>query len=103
MKRILIVDDIEENRYLLRVLLQGSGYEVVEAENGSDAIVKALSTIPDMVISDILMPVIDGYPLCRIWKADERLKKAPSSFTPPRIRTPGTSDSPSTWGATLSS
>lgn len=89
MKRILVVDDREENRYLLRVLLEGHGYEVAEAENGSTAIVEALSVNPDMVVSDILMPVIDGFTLCRIWKADERLKKAPfifytATYTDPR-------------------
>ena len=80
MKRILIVDDIEENLYLLRVLLEGHGYEVMQAGNGGEAIIKALSWFPDMVISDILMPVIDGFTLCRIWKADERLKRSPFIF-----------------------
>ncbi len=80
MKRILIVDDIEENLYLLRTLLEGHGYAVDQAGNGSEAIVQALSTLPDMVISDILMPVIDGYTLCRIWKADPRLKRLPFVF-----------------------
>lgn len=89
MKRILIVDDIEENRYLLRVLLEGNGYMVEQAVNGGDAVVRALAEPPDLVISDILMPVIDGYTLCRIWKSDERLKRAPfifytSTYTDPR-------------------
>jgi PAS domain S-box-containing protein len=89
MKRILIVDDHEENRYLLRVMMEGKGYEVEQARNGSEAIVKALMAPPDMVISDILMPSIDGYTLCRIWKADERLKGVPfvfytATYTDPR-------------------
>ena len=89
MKRVLIVDDIEENLYLLTSLLEGHGYEVDPARNGSEAIVKALAVQPDMIISDILMPVIDGYTLCRIWKADERLSRAPfifytATYTDPR-------------------
>lgn len=89
MKRILIVDDIEENLYLLRTLLEGHGYAVDQAYNGSEAIVKALSTIPALIITDILMPVIDGFTLCRIWKADERLGRVPfvfytATYTDPR-------------------
>lgn len=80
MKRILIVDDIEENLYLLRVLLEGHGYEVELAKNGSEAFSKALEKAPDMIISDILMPVMDGFTLCRKWKSDEGLKRVPFIF-----------------------
>lgn len=89
MKNILIVDDHEENLYLLRILLTARGYQVQDALNGSDALVKALATPPDMVISDILMPVIDGFSLCRIFKADRRLRHIPfifytATYTDPR-------------------
>lgn len=89
MKRILIVDDIEENLYLLRALLEGHNYEVDEARNGSEAIINAQKVIPDLIISDILMPVIDGYTLCRIWKADARFSRIPfifytATYTDPR-------------------
>lgn len=89
MKRILIVDDIEENLYFLRTLLEGHGYKVDQAGNGREAITKAQEKVPDMIISDILMPVMDGYTLCREWKTDDRLKHIPfifytASYTDPR-------------------
>jgi len=80
MKRILIVDDHEENLYLLRVLLEGNGYEVQQAANGSEALAKAQEGKQDLIISDILMPVMDGFALCRALKADERLKHVPLIF-----------------------
>ena len=80
MKKILIVDDNPENLYLLDVLLSGHGCEVVKASNGVEAIEKAHSNRPDLIISDILMPGMDGFALCREWKKDEQLKDIPFVF-----------------------
>ena len=75
--RILIVEDKEENAYYLRALLQGNGYQVESADHGVQALVMAGQALPDIVISDLLMPVMDGYALLRYWKADSRLKQIP--------------------------
>jgi PAS domain S-box-containing protein len=77
MTRILIVDDKEENLYYLRVVLTGRGFTVETACHGAEALVKARQNPPDVVISDLLMPVMDGFTLLRHWKADARLKKIP--------------------------
>lgn len=77
MKRALIVDDHAANLYLLRALLQGHGFEVDEALDGGQALERARLNPPDLVISDLLMPVMDGYTLLRHWKADDRLRAIP--------------------------
>ena len=77
LNRALIVDDKPENLYLLRVLLQGHGYEVEEARHGAEALVMARHTPPQIVICDLLMPVMDGYTLLRHWRKDARLKTVP--------------------------
>lgn len=80
MKSILVVDDIPENLYFLEVVLKGNGFEVRRALNGAEALASARNDPPDMIISDILMPVMDGYTLCREWRADEQLKQIPFVF-----------------------
>ncbi len=78
--RILITDDNEENRYFLRALLQGSGYEVALATHGADALSQARQRKPDLIVADIFMPVMDGFTLCREWKKDESLRSVPFLF-----------------------
>jgi two-component system, cell cycle sensor histidine kinase and response regulator CckA len=87
--RILAVDDNKENLYLLGALLRGHGHEVDEAGNGAEALEKALKSPPQLVISDLLMPVMDGYTFLRHWKADKTLCGIPfivytATYTDPR-------------------
>ena len=96
---ILIVDDKSENRYLLETLLKGNGYEVFSAVNGEETFKKLRAESVDLIVSDILMPVMDGFQLCRECKSDESLQQIPFVFykaTP--IRTKRTRPLPLTSG-----
>ena len=80
MKTILIVDDIFENLYLLRVLLEKEGYTVIEANDGKEALDKLEDNTVDLIVSDILMPVMDGYMFCQACKKDKRFEAIPFVF-----------------------
>lgn len=80
MSRALIVDDNQENRYFLKCLLSAEGYEVIEANNGREALESTKTHRFDLAISDILMPVMDGFSLCREWKSNSELSQIPFVF-----------------------
>jgi CheY-like chemotaxis protein len=68
-KRILVVDDFEDSRFSLSRLLEIEGYEVVEAADGAQAIEKALSESPDLILMDMSLPIVDGMSATRQIKA----------------------------------
>ncbi len=78
--KVLIVDDKRENLYLLRALLSARGDEVLEASDGKQALELARQVPPQLVIADILMPVMDGFALCRAWRSDPGLRSIPFVF-----------------------
>ena len=78
MKRVLVVDDNASNLYLLRQLLESRGYAVEAARHGVEALSAARRSTPDILITDLLMPEMDGYSLLRQWKADPQLQHIPS-------------------------
>jgi len=80
MTRVLVVDDQPENRFLLEAMLHAGGYDVVCAAHGAEALELARRRPPDLLITDILMPVMDGFVLCRQWKRDPVLCRIPFVF-----------------------
>jgi PAS domain S-box-containing protein len=76
-KRILIVDDHKTSLQALHAMLAGAGYEVADAANGVEALEEARRVRPDLVVSDILMPQMDGYSLCREMRRDPALRDVP--------------------------
>ena len=76
MKRILVVEDIELNRDLLEQLLEDD-YEVVTADDGAAGIEMAEAALPDLILMDLSLPIIDGWEATRRIKAADKLKDIP--------------------------
>jgi two-component system cell cycle response regulator DivK len=77
MKRVLVIEDQEDNRAILRDLLSASGYLYLEAVDGRAGVVAANRERPDLILMDIQLPEIDGYDATRQIKANPELAKIP--------------------------
>lgn len=75
--KILLVEDSDSQREFLREGLAKHGFEIETARNGAEAYKKLYEFLPDLVLSDIMMPAIDGYQLCRLIKNKDETKKIP--------------------------
>ncbi len=76
-RKILIVDDDETNLKLLRVIFQNSGYEILEAKNGEEAVKQAKEKSPALILMDLRMPVMDGITATKIIKSEPSTAKIP--------------------------
>ena len=75
--KILVADDIKQNVKLLRVILTASGFDVVEAYDGEEALEKAKAENPDLILLDIMMPKLTGYEVCQQLRANGTTKNIP--------------------------
>jgi CheY-like chemotaxis protein len=74
---VLVVEDFEDNRFMMRRLLEMSGYRVVEAVNGKQAVEKAESERPDIILMDLSLPMLDGLAATRQIRTQDGLGKVP--------------------------
>ncbi len=77
MKRILVIDDLPENVFLLKDRLEHEGYEVLTADCGNSGIEKATEEIPDLILLDVMMPDINGFEVCKTLVNDSRTSGIP--------------------------
>ena len=76
-KRILVVEDQEDNRQIIRDMLSATDYQITEAENGEEALAAVANQRPDLILMDIQLPILDGYEATRRIKADPALRSIP--------------------------
>jgi two-component system cell cycle response regulator DivK len=76
-KRILVVEDVEDNRQIMRDLLASAGIECLEAHDGQSAVLAAAELRPDLIMMDVQLPILDGYEAIRRIKADSELRDIP--------------------------
>ncbi len=76
-KTILIIEDQEDNRRILRDLLQSTGFEILEATSGLDGVALAIDRQPDLILMDLQLPGIDGYEATRRLRASSALARTP--------------------------
>jgi two-component system, cell cycle response regulator DivK len=76
-KRILVIEDTENNRRILNDLLTNAGFEVLEAVNGEKGVAMAAERRPDLILMDIQLPIVDGYEATRRIKANPELRHIP--------------------------
>ena len=76
-QRILVIEDQEDNRIILRDLLTSADFEVIEALNGQEGVDMAEAEKPDLILMDIQLPVLDGYEATRQIKANPSLSQIP--------------------------
>ena len=77
MKNILLIEDNEQNRYLVTFLLQQRGFQVTAAVDGRSGIAMARSLRPELILLDIQLPELDGYAVARLLRADEQCRHIP--------------------------
>jgi DNA-binding response OmpR family regulator len=78
--RILIAEDDEGLRQLLRLVLRHAGYEVIEAADGTEALARAYDSNPTLILLDVMMPGVDGFDVCRRLRSDQRTHRVPIVF-----------------------
>ena len=76
-KKILVIDDDEQNRYLAKFILEKNGYRVIIARDGLEGVNKAKEEKPDLILVDIMLPVMDGYEVTKRLKNLPEFKNVP--------------------------
>jgi two-component system cell cycle response regulator DivK len=74
---VLLVEDTEDNRFMMRRLLEMSGYRVIEATNGEEAVKVAEAEMPGLILMDLSLPVIDGLAATRLIRKLPKLRQTP--------------------------